>query len=103
MKSERILISWGLVSENGRGPYLAGLELDDEIAEDQVRARRRSSERGQSGKGEQGVFAQAHLQTAFPADAKSLRIRRSGSWIWHIGESPFVTVIGSPWRTSTWK
>ena len=28
MKSERILISWGLVSENGRGPYLAGLELD---------------------------------------------------------------------------
>lgn len=28
MKSERTLIYWGLVSENGRGPYLAGLELN---------------------------------------------------------------------------
>ena len=27
MKTERILIYWGLVSENNRGPYLAGLEL----------------------------------------------------------------------------
>lgn len=26
MKSEQILVQWGLVSENGRGPYLAGRE-----------------------------------------------------------------------------
>ena len=26
MKAERILVQWGLVSENGRGPYIAGRE-----------------------------------------------------------------------------
>lgn len=28
MKAERMLVYWGLISKNGRGPYLAGLELD---------------------------------------------------------------------------